>query len=163
MKNQGFTLIEIVVVTAIVGVVMVAILSVVTATFKSQNLSKSNSKVVNNGNWILGELRKNVLNSKSIKCISPTEVDLINSTDNKLTKITCANNSSNRVKISSLSAETIELTDDEINVISCSNFVTCTTLPSLEVGSVKFNFGIGATTAGVGATKSFSLDVTVRN
>ena len=158
MAGRGFTLIEIVVVVAVMGLLLVAILNVITATFKSQNLTKSNTKIMTNGNWILSELKKNVLNSRSITCISSAEIDLTSS-NNELTRIICANNGG-KLQISSNSAQ---LTSNEINVISCANFVTCTTLPSLEIGSVQFNFRIGATTAGVGATKNFSLDVTVRN
>jgi prepilin-type N-terminal cleavage/methylation domain-containing protein len=63
MKKNGFTLIEIVVVTAAVAIIMVAVIGVVVTTFKLQNQTKSNSKVVSGGNGILSELKKNILNS----------------------------------------------------------------------------------------------------
>ncbi|MDD4937695.1 MAG: type II secretion system protein [Candidatus Shapirobacteria bacterium] len=160
-NNFGFTLIEIVVVTAAVGIIMVAIIGVVISTLKLQNQTKSSSKVVSGGNKILSELKKNVLNSNkgSISCNGTSSITLTNNYDGNLTEINCANN-----KIASISArETVYLNSGDIVVVDCSQFVSCSTLPSLEMGDVNFKFGIGATVSGVGITQNFEMDVTVRN
>jgi prepilin-type N-terminal cleavage/methylation domain-containing protein len=160
-KNNGFTLIEIVVVTAAVALIMVAVIGLVVTTLKIQNQTKSNSKVVSNGNTILNELKKNILNSnkKNITCAgSGLSITLTNNSDGKVTTISCGSG-----KIASSSAATIYLNSGDVTVTDCSNFVTCSTLPSLELSGVKFKFRIGASTSGVGMTQNFEMDVTVRN
>ncbi len=160
-KRNGFTLIEIVVVTAAIAIIMVAIIGVVVSSFKLQNQTKSSSKVVSNGNEILNELKKNVLNSnrENISCAeNGLSVTLMNTYDGNLTTISCGGGN-----IASSSATTIYLNNREIIVTDCTNFVTCSTLPSLEISDVNFKFGVGATTSGVGITQNFEVNITVRN
>ncbi|MFA5749707.1 MAG: prepilin-type N-terminal cleavage/methylation domain-containing protein [Candidatus Shapirobacteria bacterium] len=161
MKKTGFTLIEMIVVVASTGLIMTAITGITLGIFKSQNRNKSTNKVVQNGNWIMNELKKNVLNSSGtqINCINNVSIGMTNLDDNGSTVFSCGNNN-----IASTSGSLVRsLTNNQVNVTDCTNFVSCTESPALGVTSVKFNFGVGTTTAGVSVSQNFSLDVSVRN
>lgn len=162
IKKDGFTLIEMVVVTAAIAMIMVALVSVVIATFRSQNQTKSNIKVTSGGSWILNEIKKNVLSSDSQNIVcnpNNLSVGLTNVVDGNWTTISC-----NGGRIASESANgVIYLDSDDITVINCNQFVSCSTIPSLEVSIVSFNFGIGSSTVGIGATRNFEIDVSMRN
>lgn len=161
VRNEGFTLVEIIVVVTVVAIIMVAIIGVVVSVFKVQNQTESSNKVVSGGTAILNELKKNILNSdkSSINCSEDkSSITFTNNFDGKVSTITCIDG-----KIASTSAQTIYLSSGDIELFDCSQFVTCYTLPSLEVSEVKFEFGVGTTTAGIGATQNFELGVTIRN
>lgn len=163
IKNKkGFTLIEMVVVTAATAMIMVSLIGVVIATFRSQNQTKSNIKVVSGGNWILNEIKRNILSSDSenIVCAGDNlSIGLTNIYDGEWTTISCANN-----RIASDSArETIYLDSSDISVNCGNSFVICTVLPSLEVSAVGFNFGIESSTVGIGITQNFEMDIVLRD
>jgi len=63
--NLGFSLIEMVVVVGSFGLIIVAVISTILLTFRSQNKVNSNNKLNENGTNILMELRRNILNSDS--------------------------------------------------------------------------------------------------
>lgn len=158
--NKGFTLIEIVVVVTVVAVIMVSIIGVVVSTFKLQNQTKSNSKLVSGGNEILNEIKKNILNSDSSTIVCSDDhssVAFINDFDGDSSMISCTGG-----KIASISARTVYLNGEDITVTDCSNFVSCSTLPSLEVSGVEFKFGVGTSTSGVGSGQDFEMNVTLR-
>jgi type II secretory pathway pseudopilin PulG len=161
--DGGFTLIEIIVVVASTALLMTAIAGITLGIFKSQNRNDATNKVVQNGNFILNELRNDILNSGNgnITCINNNSIGITNSNDGGSTVISCNTVTNN---IASTSGSVQNLNNSDGNVIDCtSSFVSCVTLPSLQISNVKFNFGIGATTAGVGTTQYFSIDVSVRN
>jgi hypothetical protein len=86
-------------------------------------------------------------------------LSLINNNDGETTTISCGGE-----QIASTSGtKVVYLDSGDVTVTDCSNFVTCSTLPSLEISNIKFKFGIGASTSGVGITQNFEMDVTVRN
>lgn len=160
-KNFGFTLVEIIVVVTILAVIMVSIISVVISVLKVQNQTKSNTKVVSGGGMILNELKKNVLNSdkSTIVCSEDkSSVSFVNNFDGQNTEINCSAG-----KIASISAQTVYLNGGDVLVTDCSNFVTCYYQQSLEVSSVKFNFGIGSSVSGISANQNFEMEVAVRN
>lgn len=166
MKNKikvqnGFTLIEIMVVVVILALIMVSIIGVTLSVLRVQNQTKSGSKIVSGGDMILNELRKNILNSNpsSISCNEDSNaVTFTNNFDGQSTEISC-----NSGKIASTSAQTVYLNGGDVSVIDCSNFVTCYTKSSLEVSGVGFKFGIGTSVSGVGTSQNFEMMVTVRN
>ena len=53
----------------------------------------------------------------------------------------------------------------DFKINNCSSFVSCSTLPSLQLSGVKFNFTLeaGSAVLSKGVTKVFNLDVTLRN
>ena len=131
---------------------------------------------------ILNELKKNILNASSetengIGFSCPmndysNSITITNVKDGDKTIISCFYDSTtNSYKIASISGKSVGTTvylfqkNNDLVLNSCDNFVTCSTLPSLQLSEVKFNFNLGA---GVfaqseGTTKSFSIDVVLRN
>lgn len=170
-KNFGFTLIETLVVVGTVMLVMVSVSGIMSAVFNSQNKNKAIDKISQNGGWILNELKKNVSNSNgndlnggdyfSCPLDVGTSINITNVQDGNKTTIICEND-----KIASTSARgTVYLLDSPDLRIDCGNFVSCSTLPSLQLSNVSFNFSLSAGNDVVssGTTKAFSLDVTLRN
>src|SRR3990167_7621516 len=68
--NHGFTLIEMIVVTAVMGVVIVGATWILLNTLKVKTITNYSEKVEGNGSFIIGEIRKNLLNadSKTVDC-----------------------------------------------------------------------------------------------
>ena len=164
-KNKlysGFSLIEMVVVVGSFGMIIVAVISTILLTFRSQNKVNSTNKLGENGTSILTELRRNIFNSdsKNIVCgTGGTSVAIVNRNDKVMTNLVCVGG-----KIASISATTVNLNSNEVSVFSCQNFVVCTKkVGSSEVIGVDFRFGLGTTTVGVNSTQFFDTSVTTRN
>lgn len=160
IKNLGFTLIEMVVVVASVGIIVVAVIGTILGTFKSQNRNKSMNVISENGQMIIRELRHNILSSNSQRIVCSTggtSVSMVDLVTAEETVLFCGNN-----KIASISAQERRLNNDEVNVTNCNNFVVCSP-GNTNVTNIIFNFGLGATVAGVSVTKNFETTVTVRN
>jgi len=180
IKNKkGFTLIEILVVVGVILVIVTSISGVMSGVFNSQGKNKAIDKISQNGEFVLSELKKNILNANSgtengvgFSCPmdeTGNSITITNIKDgNKLT-ISCLNSGSGGYKIASISAigTTVYLFQKNNDLIlnGCNDFVTCSTLPSLQLSEVKFNFvlGTGVTNLSSGTTKYFSLDVNLRN
>ncbi len=159
--ENGFTLMEIIVVIAVLALIMVSIIGVVVSVLKVQNRTKSNTRVVSVGNTILSELKKNLINGDSLSIIcseDKSSITFTNDFDGNTTIFNCTQG-----KIASISAQTVYLNGEDVTVDDCSQFVTCYTLPSLEISGIKFKFGVGSSIFGVGSSQNFEMDVTVRN
>lgn len=159
----GFSLIEMVVVVGSFGVIIVAVISTILLTFRSQNKVNSNNKLGENGASILMELRKNIFNSDSNNVVCDaggTSVVIINQNGLAETTLFCGEG-----KIASISATTVYLNNDEVSVFSCQDFVECKKKSGSldEVVSVDFKFGLGTTTVGINSTQYFDTSVTTRN
>ncbi|MDD4135805.1 MAG: type II secretion system protein [Candidatus Shapirobacteria bacterium] len=179
--KRGFTLIEILVVTSLIMVIIGSISGIMSGVFSSQSKNKAIDKINQNGSWILNELKKNILNANSngyngadsnFNCPmgGGTSMVMTNVKDGEKTTISCLYDSStDSYKIASISAvgTTIFLfqKNNDLYLENCNSFVNCSTLPSLQLSKVSFNFNLGAGVFGLssGTTKSFSLDVTLRN
>lgn len=162
-KNFGFTLIEIVVVVSSVGLVMLVVVGSLLQIIKVQNQSQAVSKLSENGNWILSELRRNMFNSDGTVVCSGNNLSVgITSLTDKLTTVLECDLGS---QIASVSGSTTKkLNEDNISVINCTNFASC----SVDAGAglvtaVTFNFRLGTSVSGVGVTRNFSTVVTIRN
>jgi type II secretory pathway pseudopilin PulG len=181
-KKFGFTLIEILVVVGVVMVVMISISGVMSGVFNSQNKGEAMDKINQNGSWILNELKKNVLNANSsgengedsednFYCSETKDKIVIRSVkDGEKTTISCFSDAGG-YKIASVSGTEVGTTvflfqkNNDLILSNCDNFVTCSTLPSLQLSNVKFNFDLEAGIEGLSSetTKNFSIDVTLRN
>ncbi len=178
--KRGFTLIEILVVTSLIMVIIGSISGIMSGVFSSQSKNKAIDKINQNGSWILNELKKNILNAESkgvnggdyFSCPMGGGASMVmtNVKDGEKTTISCLYDSStDSYKIASISAvgTTIFLfqKNNDLYLENCNSFVNCSTLPSLQLSKVSFNFNLGAGVFGLssGTTKSFSLDVTLRN
>jgi hypothetical protein len=150
--------------------------------FSSQSKNKAIDKINQNGSWILNELKKNILNAESsdvnggvyFSCPMDggTSMVMTNVKDGEKTTISCLDFGNDGFKIASISGKkdigtTVYLFQKNSDLVldSCSNFVTCSTLPSSQLSKVRFNFDLKAGVFGLssGTTKSFSIDVTLRN
>jgi prepilin-type N-terminal cleavage/methylation domain-containing protein len=158
----GFTLIEIIVVVSTIGIIMMVVVGSIFQIMKAQNRNEAISKLTDQGNWILSELKKNMFNSNNKLTCSPDKLSVgtTNLFDGLSTVISCdvANN-----KIASTSAFERELNGSGIDVVDCTNFVSCDTNPDTEVSSLTFNFRIFTKVSGVGVSQNFSTTVTLRN
>ena len=158
-KSYGFSLIEMVVVVGSLGIIIVAVISTILLTFRSQNMVKSNNKISENARSIIAELRRNVFNgnSFSIVCdVGSSSVSITNQKDGEITTLKCLGGN--------IDLNTTNLNSSEVAVFNCQNFVACINKTgSLEVVAVDFNFGLRTTTAGVGLSQLFTTTVTTRN
>lgn len=182
MKKNGFTLIETLVVVGSIMLIMTSIGGIMFAVFSSKSRNEANDRISQNGNWILNELKKNVLNASNesengIRFTCPVgdignSITITNIKDGERTRISCFyDTGSQSYKIASISAKAVGTTvflfqkNNDLVLTDCSNFVTCSTLPSLQLSEVKFNFSLGAGVFGSdnGVTKPFFVDITLRN
>lgn len=181
--KKGFTFIEILIVISLIMIIIGSISGIMSGVFSSQSKNKATDKINQNGSWILNELKKNILNANSsgyngadsnFNCPmgGGTSMVMTNIKDGEKTTISCLYDSgTNSYKIASISGKSVGTTvylfqkSNDLVLDSCNNFVTCSTLPSLQLSEVKFNFNLGAGVFGLssGTTKSFSIDVTLRN
>ena len=156
--------------------IMISISGIMSGVFTSQNKNKASDKITQNGSWILNELKKNVINAdkngeNGDKFICSADdgsnsITITNTKDGNKTTISCLDD-----KIASISGTAIGTTvylfqnKDDLKLGDCSNFVSCSTLPSLQLSNVKFNFNLEAGVDGLSSktTKNFSIDVTLRN
>ncbi len=161
-KKAGYTLVEIIVVVASVGLIMTAMIGVILGSFRAQNRTKSDNKITENGSWIMNELRKNVFNSfgDQVECASDAKsVQIKSLVDGQITTLSCDQVNS---KIASTSAVERVLNNSEVTVSGCTNFVTCEQVDD-KVYGVTFNFTLESTVEGVGSSRVFSTKVTLRN
>lgn len=150
--QKGYTLVEIIVVVAAVGLIMTAMIGVILSSFKAQNSVKSDNKVTENGSWIIKELRNNIFNSKILECGQDGKsIQLTSLDDKQITTLSCDKTGN---KIASNSAS---LNNGEVNIVDCSDFVKC------EDSGVVFKFILEPKIKGVGSSQVFSTKVTFRN
>jgi len=180
--RRGFTLIEILIVTSLIMIIIGSISGIMFGVFSSQSKNKAMGKINQNGSWISNELKKNILNANSsgyngadsnFNCpvdIEGSSITITSIKDRGKTTISCfydANTESYKIASVSAVGTTIFLfqKNNDLYLQNCNNFVTCSTLPSLQLSKVSFNFNLGAGVFGLssGTTKSFSIDVTLRN
>ncbi len=166
--KQGFTLIDVMVSVGIVSLLIVVITSILMDTFKAKTRVSIADTVERNGSFALSEIRRNIINSVTDSVLCPVGVGrswvTVSGWDGVQTQLIC----NEGVAIASSSANGLfNLTDDNVRVTDCANFVTCTLDASSEVTQVNIGFGLesGVEEAGKESyvSKSFEMDVTVRN
>lgn len=164
VKKTGFTLVEIIVVVSSVGIIMMIVVGTILQTMKAQNRSEALSRLSDEGNWILSELRRNIFNSNGvINCQTGNlAVGLSGLSDSVTTVLSCDSSSVNN-RIASTSGTMVrKLNASDVNVTDCNNFAVCSVVGN-KVSSVTFNFKIGTTISGISANQSFSTTLTLRN
>ena len=181
MKKTGVTLIEILIVVGVTMLIMVSISGIMSGVFTSQNKNKASDQITQNGSWILNELKKNVLNADSNsfnggKFTCPIDsfgnsIVITNVKDGDKTTIKCLGDAINGYEIASISGKAIGTTiflfqkNSNFFLKDCNNFVNCSTLPTSNLSTVRFNFELESGIVGLssGTTKAFLIDVTLRN
>jgi prepilin-type N-terminal cleavage/methylation domain-containing protein len=165
-RQAGFTLIELVVIIAIIGIMMVALSNMMIDSLRAKNRVKLMDRINENGTWISSELRKNLLRSPQSLIICKNGVGLtgIGFGDDvgSATIITCKENQT----IASSSARPLTMTDSGIAATGCNTFVTCVgSTPDVTSVTIKFTLGSGvyADKAENKYRKTFESVVTVRD
>lgn len=161
---KGFTLIEMVVVTAVVGMMMLAVTGILISSLQSRNLTRMADVVSANGNYALEEIKKNLLNADSETVVCPvgvgSSIGFESALDGMTTTLTCTENA----RVASNSAN---LTGGEVKLSDCGSFVNCQTgmLGSVAIVAVKFSLSAGDVAGGVKdfVEKTFEMTVTLRN
>jgi type II secretory pathway pseudopilin PulG len=163
-KNFGFTLVEIIVVVSSVGIIMMIVVGTILQTMKAQNRSEALSRLSDEGNWILSELRRNIFNSNGVINCQPGNlaVGLSGLSDKVNTVLSCDSSVANNMIASTSGTKVRKLNANDVNVTNCSNFAVCSIVDG-KVSSVTFNFGIGTTVSGVSTSQDFSTTLTLRN
>lgn len=164
-KNFGFTLVEIIVVVSSVGIIMMIVVGTILQTMKAQNRSEALSRLSDEGNWILSELRRNIFNSNGVINCQPGNlaVGLSGLSDKVNTVLSCDSSvANNMIASTSAGIPVRKINASDVNITDCSNFAVCSVVNG-KVSSVTFNFKIGTTISGVSTNQSFSTTLTLRN
>lgn len=146
-KINGFTLIETLVVLGVSAILMVAVGSVMTSSYRAKNSSDMAETVQNEAQSTLSTLKNNVLDADSDNISCPLSVGTSLSFITKsggFTTLLCDSVTGN---IASVSAESgwFNLIGNGVVAQNCDNFVVCTLNESQKVATVDFNLDIGMT------------------
>lgn len=158
MKNNrlAFTLIEILVAVGILTVIMTIVGGMMGMSFKAKNTSDGNELLSSKAVFVLGELKRNVLNAKYI---DPNDCPLgvgasiaFETKDGKRTTLKCLS-----AQIASESANgNFTFLDMGMTALNCGNFVQCN-ISDGRVTSISFTLNLEApdNAAGAGSTGIF--------
>jgi len=142
--NKAFTLIETLVAVGILGVLLVSVGGMMGMSFKAKRQTESSEKVSSRAVFVLGELKKNILEAQADKINCPEDVGSSISFTGKnggLTTLLC---DSTTGQVASVSATgNFNLLNEEVVASSCENFVTCNLSGGSEVMSVGFSLSLG--------------------
>ncbi|MFA6518670.1 MAG: prepilin-type N-terminal cleavage/methylation domain-containing protein [Candidatus Shapirobacteria bacterium] len=163
-NRRGFTLIEMVVVTGIIGLMMVAVTGILLSSLQARNLTRMTDLLSANGNYALEEIRKNLLNANKETVVCPVGVGSSLSFDSvrdgEETLLKC----DNAGRVASNSAK---LTGGEVILSGCDEFVRCENGALGPVSGIVVKFVLSAGNASGGVkdfvSKVFESRVTLRN
>lgn len=173
IRKNGFTLIEMIVATGILGVLMVGIVAILLNTFKAKTTVSLSNRVEANANYVVGEIRKNLIgaDNRSVSCFGNQLT--FNDLSGVGTTLSCVDSTALVVGyIASASATTtIHLSEDDplLMISGCANFVSCEVSPVTgNVSKVNIGFTLSAGVLGTGSSEAFfqrpfSSSVTLRN
>ena len=173
MKKGGFTLVEIVVVLAVTGVVIVSMVGIMVQSFRAKTRLSWSDEIEAGGTWVMDKLRNGILDAsgETITC-SPVGSDRFSYVSLKgggeTTTILCDDGGNNRI-----ASNSANLLKNNLRVTNCSTFVSCDTLPVADGGyrvtKVDLSFDLSADPALVPTTspdyvsRTFQTSVVVRN
>ena len=169
-RQLGFTLMDVMVSVGVITVLMGVVTTIMLNSFKAKTKMGLMEIVNQNGIRAMVEIRKNIINALEGGVICPVGVGSslsVVGVDGQTSYISCTDGSN----IASASATNgmVELTNSEVELSSCGNFISCDASPadSSVVSKVKISFSVsaGEAEAGVGGYvgKDFDLEVTVRD
>lgn len=164
----AFTLIEILVTIGVLGVLMVMTVGVMTMSFKAKNLTDTNETLSFKSQFVLQELKNNILNAQKDTIICPTLDGNVGTSigfetkDGGMTTLTCSDVSG---QIASASANgNFGFLDGSVRAINCANFVRCNVSGGSEVISIGFSLNLATGATGtIGTTGFYYETVTPRN
>ena len=170
MKRNGFSLVETLVVIAVVSLVMLAIIEIMLNSFKAKRMTDSTVEVNQSANMVFDEIRRNLLDAVGTETIcapAGDKVTFISQTDGGETTLECVEGATGS-RIASVSAgkHIITLTPESVKISGCSQFATCKSpggSDTVYAVDVNFTVSIGDTLAGTYAQKEIKSSVTLRN
>ena len=113
--------------------------------FKAKNKTNSNEQLSSRAVFVLGELKKNVLNAElgRIECPSGVGSSIAFATkDGGMTILQCL---SAQIASVSASSGTFNFLENGVSITNCATFVECNLASSGEVDSVSFNLDLQVT------------------
>ena len=146
--KRGFTLIEIIVVTAVLGVIMVSVTGILVNSFKSKNITNTQQLVDESGTFVITEIRRRVLPATALNTIT----DGFSFEELGVTvPVTCSGGVIT-MGSSALSTGT---------TVSCASFATINS----KILTIGFTLSVGSSVAGPDnfSQKSFQTEMVMRN
>lgn len=173
VNKVGFTLIETVIIVGVLGVIMVAVTSVLINSYRAKSRIEVADKVEENGVSVLRELKENVIIATGVGMTCATNVSMVGSTlsiqnvnDGSVTNLICYEGT----KIASESASgSFDLTTGGVKVTGCNDFARCELfLDSTDrINKVNFSFTLSSGDTSAPAENSrvriFNSSVVPRN
>jgi len=165
--KKGFTLIEILVVVAVLGIIMTTVVTIMLNSFKAKNRTDITNRLEAGGSYLIMDLRRNVLNSIGSEIICPvggvgSSMLVTNRFDGQVTNIACLEAEAQ------VASGSFILSGSGVGVSGCNQFISCDTLPgSGEVGTINFSFDMysmtGSSAPDSYVKRHFDNKVVVRN
>lgn len=166
-------MIEMVVIVGVMGVIMIAIVSIMINSFRAKNRIEVADVVETSGTTVYRQLKDNLITATAVGMTCATDASQVGSTlavmninDGVVTNLVCYEGS----RIASESANGVfRLTDESVGVSGCDNFARCELFPDStdRVTKVNFLFNLSSGTTSVQAEKSktrqFRFEVVPRN
>lgn len=115
MKKTGFTLIEILVATAILGIVAVVGVNMFFSILRGSTKTRVLAEVKQNGNYALNVMERTIRNAKSLESHSEASIEILNPDDESIT-FSCDDN---KIKMNGEN-----LISDKVEVLNCAGFFT---------------------------------------
>jgi prepilin-type N-terminal cleavage/methylation domain-containing protein len=171
---NGFTLIETLVAVGVLGVLMVTLGGIMTMSFKAKNSTGNNELLSSKAVFILGELKKNILDAQVGQITCPDINIGIGNSISFMTKsggtttLLCADavngvGESIPSQVASQSANGIyNYLDNNVAVKNCQNFVWCNVVNG-KVLSIGFSLNLTAGNGSVSNSGIFYGEVAPRN
>jgi len=164
-KDKGFTLIETLVAVGVLAILIVTVGGILTMSFKAKNTTENNELMSSRAVFVLGELKKNILDAQVGEIICPVDVGNSISFGTKsggVTTLLCDEASG---QVASVSASgSYDYMDNRVRIQNCHDFVWCNQSPDLQTLSIGFSLNLAVGDSdGIGSTGVFYGVVTPRN
>ncbi|MBP6989797.1 hypothetical protein KBB48_03435 [Candidatus Shapirobacteria bacterium] len=161
MRRGAFTLIEIVVMVGILGLIMGMLSLSLGFSFKLKDSTGSMEAVTTKGNFVMGELKKNVLDAKAetISCGTTNVWSTYVAFDTRNggnTRLSCGGSTGAQIASQSANGTFILVQDSNVSLLNCG-LVKCNYLGQ-NLQSLTFSFTLQGSNANLGTqvTASFS-------
>lgn len=163
-RQAAFTLIETLIAVGILAILLVTVGGIMLMSFKGKRVTESNEKMSSRAVFILGELKKNILNAETGKIICPTDVGTSISfvtKDGGSTTLLC--DEANGQVASQSASGNYNYLDSSVRALKCNDFVWCNLSTNSEILSVGFSLNLAVGDSGdIGNTGVFYQLVTPR-
>ncbi|MFA6007202.1 MAG: type II secretion system protein [Candidatus Shapirobacteria bacterium] len=165
-KFSGFTLIETLVAVAVLGILMVTLGGIMTMSFKAKDSTGNNESMSSKAVFILGELKKNILDAQKGEITCP---DINTNIGNSISFMTKSGGSTTLLcdevtgQIASASAEGVyNYLDNNVVAKNCQDFVWCNIVDD-KILSVGFSLYLTTGSGSVGNSGIFYGEVVPRD